>query len=47
MNINDDPGLNLTNFMASSNWVAFAFEWEKLLLSHFFGKDLHQKDLID
>ena len=26
---NDDPGLTLTYFMARSNWVPYAFVWEK------------------
>ena len=29
--INDDPGLTLTYFTARSNWVAYTFEWGKLL----------------
>ena len=41
--INDDPGLTLTYFTARSNLVAYAFEWEKLLQSHFNnGKNLQQ-----
>ena len=32
--INDDPGLTLTYFMARSNLVTYAFEWEKLLQSN-------------
>ena len=30
--INGDPGLTLTYLTAKSNFVASAFEWEKLLL---------------
>ena len=30
-NINHDPGMTLTYFMARSTWVAHAFEWGKLL----------------
>ena len=26
---NDDPGLTLTYFTARSNWVPYAFVWEK------------------
>ena len=40
--INDDPGLTLTYFMARSNLVFYAFEWEKLLKSHLIGKTLQQ-----
>ena len=29
--INIDPGLALTYFTARSNWVAYNFEWGKLL----------------
>ena len=36
--INDDPGLTLTYFTARSNWVAYMFEWGKLLQSHLMGK---------
>ena len=36
--INDDPGLTLTYFMARSNWVAYIFEWGKLLQSYLMGK---------
>ena len=35
--INDDPGLTLTYFTARSNWVAYTFEWGKLLQSHLMG----------
>ena len=27
--LNDDPGLTLTFFTAKSNWVSYAFIWEK------------------
>ena len=36
--INDDPVLTLTYFTARSNWVAYSFEWGKLLQSHLMGK---------
>ena len=36
--INDDPGLTLTYFTARSNWVAYTFEWGKLLQSHLMEK---------
>ena len=36
--INDDPGLTLTYFTARSNWVAYTFEWGKLLQSHLIGE---------
>ena len=36
--INDDPGLTLVNFTARSNWVAYKFEWGKLLQRHLIGK---------
>ena len=36
--INDDPGLTLIYFTARSNWVAYKFEWGKLLQSHLWGK---------
>ena len=36
--INDDPGLTLAYFMARLNWVAFTFEWGKLLQSYLIGK---------
>ena len=29
INMNDDPGLTLTNFTARSNWVAYTFNGEK------------------
>ena len=29
--INHDPVMTLTNFMARSTWVAYVFEWGKLL----------------
>ena len=41
--INDEPGLTLTYFTARSNWVAYMFEWGKLLQS-FFGGKLAAKD---
>ena len=34
----NDPGLTLTHFTARSNWVAFTFEWGKLLQSYLMGK---------
>ena len=36
--INHDPVMTLTKFMARSTWVAYAFEWEKLLKCHLKGK---------
>ena len=41
--INDDPGLTLTYFTARSNWVAYTFEWGKLLQSHLMGENLQQR----
>ena len=38
INMNDDPGLTLTNFTARSNWVAYTFQWGKVLQSHLMGK---------
>ena len=36
--INHDPVMILTKFMARSTWVAYAFEWGKLLKCHSKGK---------
>ena len=36
--INRDPVMTLTKFMARSTWVAYAFEWGKLLKCHLKGK---------
>ena len=36
--INHDPVMTLTKFMARSTWVAYAFEWGKLLKMSFEGK---------
>ena len=36
--INHDPVMTLTKFMARSTWVAYAFEWGKLLKCHLKGK---------
>ena len=36
--INHDPVMTLTEFMARSTWVAYAFEWGKLLKCHLKGK---------
>ena len=36
--INHDPLMTLTKFMARSTWVAYAFEWGKLLKCHLKGK---------
>ena len=33
--INHDPVMTLTQFMARSTWVAYAFEWGKLLKMSF------------
>ena len=36
--MNHDPVMTLTKFMARSTWVAYAFEWGKLLKCHLKGK---------
>ena len=36
--INHDPVMTLTYFKARSTWVAYTFEWEKLLKCHLKGK---------
>ena len=36
--INDDLVLTLTYFTVRSNWVAYMFEWGKLLQSYLMGK---------
>ena len=36
--INDHPGLTVTYFTTRSNWVAYTFEWGKLLQSDLMGK---------
>ena len=36
--INHDPVMTLTKFMTMSPWVAYAFEWGKLLKCHLKGK---------
>ena len=41
--INDDPGLTLTYFTARSNWVAYTFEWGKLLQNYEMGENLQQR----
>ena len=41
--INHDPVMTLTKFMARSAWVAYAFEWEKLLKMSFEEKS--QQDI--
>ena len=43
--INVYPGLTLTltYFTARSNWVAYTFEWGKLLQSHLMGENLQQR----
>ena len=33
-----DPVITLTKFMARSTWVAYAYEWGKLLTCHLKGK---------
>ena len=38
MYINHDPVMTLTKFKARSTWVAYAFEWGKLLKCHLKGK---------
>ena len=38
VDINHDPMMTLTQFMARSTWVAHAFEWGKLLKCHLKGK---------
>ena len=35
---NCDPWMTLTYFMARSSWVAYAFDWGKLLKCHLKGK---------
>ena len=32
--INHDPEMTMTQFLARSTWVVYAFEWEKLLKCH-------------
>ena len=44
--INDDPGVTLTYFMASSNWVTCTFEWGKLLQSHLMEENLQQRIIL-
>ena len=44
--LNGDPGLTLTYFMARSNWVAYSFEWEKLLQSHLKEEKLQQRTML-
>ena len=36
--VNHDPGMNLTYFRARSTYVAYVFEWGKLLKCHLKGK---------
>ena len=36
--INHDPVMTLTKFMARPTWVAYEFEWGKLLKCHLKGK---------
>ena len=36
--VNHDPVMTLTQFIARSTWVAYAFEWGKLLKCHLKGK---------
>ena len=36
--INHGPVMTLTKFMARATWVAYAFEWGKLLKCHLKGK---------
>ena len=45
--INDDPGLTLTYSTTRSNWVAYAFEWRKLLQSNLKGKILQRTKLTE
>ena len=42
----DDPGLTLTYFTARSNWVAYMFEWGKLLQSHLMGEQLQKRTVL-
>ena len=44
--INDDPVLTVTYFTARSNWVAYTFEWGKLLQSHLMGENLMQMTIL-
>ena len=41
-----DPGLTMTCFTARSNWVAYMFEWRKLLQSHLMGKTCSNNKLF-
>ena len=41
-----DPGLTLTYFTARLNWIAYMFEWGKLLQSHFMGENLQQRTVL-
>ena len=43
--IKDAHGVILTYFTARSNWVAYTFEWGKLLQSHLMGENLHKRTL--
>ena len=36
--VDHDPVMTFTCFRARSTWVAYAFEWEKLLKCHLKGK---------
>ena len=45
--VNDDPGLTLTYFTSRSNWVAFTFEWGKLLQSHLMDENLQQRTTLN
>ena len=41
--INHDPVMTLTYFTTTSTWVAYAFEWVKLLKCHLKGKNTCRK----
>ena len=44
--INNDPGLTLTYFTTRSNWVAYMFEWGKLLQRHLMRDNLQQRTIL-
>ena len=45
--INDDPGLALPIYTATSNWVAYTFEWKKKTVTESFNEEnLQQRTKI-
>ena len=46
MYLNDDTGLTLTYFTATSNGVACTFEWGKLLQSHLMEEILQLRTIL-